>query len=115
VLRAVSLILKQQLRKMDVVCRYGGDEFAIIVPETTGENAMRVAEKIRRQTESYEFPGVPRAVTISCGVADFPTHGSTRDEVVAAADSALYLAKQAGRNRVKASSMKRESSTTGTR
>ncbi len=115
VLRAASLILKQQLRKMDVVCRYGGEEFAIIVPETTGENAMRVADKLRRQVEGYEFPGVPRAVTISCGVADFPTHGTTRDEVVAAADSALYLAKQTGRNRVKFSSMRRESSATGTR
>jgi diguanylate cyclase (GGDEF)-like protein len=108
VLRAVSAILKQQLRKMDLVCRYGGEEFAIVVPETTGENAMRVAEKLRRQIESHHFPGVPRSVTISCGVAEYPTHGITRDEVVAAADSALYAAKQAGRNRVASASMKRE-------
>jgi len=53
---------------------------------------------------------VPRPVTISCGVADYPTHGSTRDEVVAAADSALYLAKQAGRNRVVPASGRKESS-----
>jgi diguanylate cyclase (GGDEF)-like protein len=107
-LRAVSSILKQQLRKMDMVCRYGGDEFAIVVPETTGESAMRVAEKLRRQIETHFFPGVPRAVTISCGVADYPAHGVTRDEVVAAADAALYLAKQAGRNRVASASMKKE-------
>ncbi|HKD79335.1 MAG TPA: diguanylate cyclase [Candidatus Angelobacter sp.] len=110
-LRAVSSILKQQLRKMDMVCRYGGDEFAIVVPETTGESAMRVAEKLRRQVETHFFPGVPRPVTISCGVADYPAHGVTRDEVVAAADAALYLAKQAGRNRVASASMKKEYST----
>jgi diguanylate cyclase (GGDEF)-like protein len=107
-LRAVSSILKQQLRKMDMVCRYGGDEFAIVVPETTGESAVRVAEKLRRQVETHFFPGVPRPVTISCGVADYPAHGVTRDEVVAAADSALYLAKQAGRNRVASATIKKE-------
>jgi len=107
-LRAVSTILKQQLRKMDMVCRYGGDEFAIVVPETAGESAMRVAEKLRRQVETHFFPGVPRPVTISCGVADYPAHGVTRDEIVAAADAALYLAKQSGRNRVASASMKKE-------
>jgi diguanylate cyclase (GGDEF)-like protein len=108
ILRSVSSILKQQLRKMDMVCRYGGDEFAILVPETAGENAIRVAEKLRRQVETHHFPGVPRPVTISCGVADYPTHGITRDEVMAAADSALYTAKQAGRNRVASATLKKE-------
>jgi diguanylate cyclase (GGDEF)-like protein len=108
VLRAVSTMLRQQLRKSDLLCRYGGEEFAIVVPETTGENATRVAEKLRRQIESHHFPGVPRQVTISCGVSDYPTHGITRDEVVAAADSALYNAKQLGRNRVASAAPKRE-------
>ncbi len=108
ILRSVALILKQQLRKMDMVCRYGGDEFAILVPETTGENAVRVAEKLRRHIETHPFPGVPRPVTISGGVADYPTHGMTRDEVVAAADNALYTAKQAGRNRVASATLKKE-------
>lgn len=110
-LRAVSSILKQQLRKMDMVCRYGGDEFAIVVPETTGESAVRVADKLRRHVETHFFPGVPRPVTISCGVADYPTHGLTRDEVVAAADSALYMAKQAGRNHVASAANKATPST----
>jgi two-component system cell cycle response regulator len=108
ILRTVSSILKQQLRKMDMVCRYGGDEFAILVPETTGDNALRVAEKLRRQVETHEFPGVPRPVTISCGVADYPTHGVTRDEVVSAADTALYTAKQSGRNRAVPAHQKKE-------
>lgn len=112
VLRGVAGILKQQLRKVDVVCRYGGEEFAVLVPETTGDNAVLVAEKLRRQVESHLFPGVPRPVTISCGVADYPTHGLTRDEVVAAADGALYRAKQTGRNRVVAACLKQETSNT---
>jgi diguanylate cyclase (GGDEF)-like protein len=111
ILRSVSSILKQQLRKMDMVCRYGGDEFAILVPETTGDNALRVAEKLRRQVETNDFPGVPRPVTISCGVADYPGHGVTRDEVVAAADWALYSAKESGRNRAVSAIMKKEFST----
>jgi len=100
VLRQVSDVFGQQLRKVDVVCRYGGEEFCILVPQTSGGNAMEVAEKLRRMVESYRFPGVPVKVTISAGVAEFPTHGRSRDELVAAADAALYASKEAGRNRV---------------
>jgi diguanylate cyclase (GGDEF)-like protein len=100
VLRGVAAILRQQLRKLDVVCRYGGEEFAIILPETSGENAATVAEKLRRQVENHYFPGVPRPVTISCGVADYPLLGMARDAVMAAADAALFAAKRTGRNRV---------------
>jgi diguanylate cyclase (GGDEF)-like protein len=102
VLRQVSAIFTAQLRKADLVCRYGGEEFAILVPETSGENAMGVADKLRRMVETHPFPGVPRPVTISLGVAEFPAQGTTRDEVVKAADTALYASKQAGRNRVTA-------------
>src|SRR3989440_477440 len=80
VLRQVSGVFGQQLRKVDVVCRYGGEEFAILVPQTSGSNAMEVAEKLRRMVEAYRFPGVPVKVTISAGVAEFPAHGQTRDE-----------------------------------
>ena len=100
VLRQVSAVFGQQLRKVDVVCRYGGEEFAILVPQTSGGNAMEVAEKLRRRVEAFRFPGVPVKVTISAGVAEFPTHGRTRDELVAAADAALYVSKDSGRNRV---------------
>lgn len=100
VLRQVSSIFQQQLRKGDVVCRYGGEEFAVVVPQTAPESAFEVADKLRRIVESWHFPGVPRRVTISAGLAGFPLHGRTRDEIVAAADAALYTAKQAGRNQV---------------
>ena len=104
VLRQVSSVFSQQLRKIDVVCRYGGEEFAILLPQTTAEQAVSVADKLRREVAAWQFPGVPRAVTISAGSASYPIHGCSRDEVVKAADAALYAAKQAGRNCVRAAS-----------
>ncbi len=98
-LRQLTTAFAHHLRKMDVVCRYGGEEFAIIVPETSGEDAVLVAEKLRRVIETWIFPGVARPITISIGVAEYPQNGHTRDELVRAADAALYHAKQAGRNR----------------
>lgn len=100
VLRQVSSLFHQQLRKIDVVCRYGGEEFAILLTNTNAQHAVGVMEKLRRLVEGWQFPGVPRTVTISAGVAAFPEHGMTRDELIRAADVGLYAAKQAGRNRV---------------
>jgi diguanylate cyclase (GGDEF)-like protein len=100
VLRQVSSLFHQQLRKIDVVCRYGGEEFGILLTQTDAEQAVIVTEKLKRMVETWQFPGVPRTVTISAGVGAFPEHGTTRDELVRAADNGLYAAKQAGRNRV---------------
>ena len=100
VLRQVSSIFHQQLRKIDVLCRYGGEEFAILLSQTNAVHALGVAEKLRKTVEAWQFPGVPRPVTISAGTANYSEHGSTRDELVKAADAGLYAAKQAGRNRV---------------
>jgi diguanylate cyclase (GGDEF)-like protein len=100
VLRQISSVFSQHIRKIDVVCRYGGEEFAILLPETHVEQALGVADKLRRIVETWQFPGVPRPVTISAGLAAFPRHGITRDELVKAADAGLYAAKQAGRNRI---------------
>jgi len=101
VLRQVSSLFHQQLRKIDVVCRYGGEEFAILLSQTDPQHALSVAEKLRRLVETWQFPGVARPVTISAGAASYPDHGSTRDELVKAADAGLYAAKQAGRNQVR--------------
>jgi diguanylate cyclase (GGDEF)-like protein len=100
VLRQASSLLNQQLRKIDVVCRYGGEEFGILLTQASAQHAMSIAEKLRKMVEEWQFPGVPRTVTVSAGAAAFPEHGTTRDELVRAADQALYAAKQAGRNRV---------------
>lgn len=101
VLRQVSSVLNQHLRKTDVVCRYGGEEFAIVLSQTDPHLSLQVAEKLRRTVETWQFPGVPRAVTISAGTAGYPMHGCSRDELVKSADAALYAAKQAGRNCVR--------------
>jgi diguanylate cyclase (GGDEF)-like protein len=100
VLRQVSSMFHQQLRKIDVVCRFGGEEFAVLLSQTNPQHALAVAEKLRRLVESWQFPGVPRPVTISAGVATYPDHGTTRDELVKSSDAGLYAAKQGGRNRV---------------
>jgi diguanylate cyclase (GGDEF)-like protein len=105
VLRQVSSLFNRQVRKIDVVCRYGGEEFAILLTQTSAEQALAVAEKLRRMVETWQFPGVRRTITISAGVAAFPQHGRTRDEIIRAADNGLYAAKQAGRNRVRLASL----------
>jgi two-component system, cell cycle response regulator len=100
VLRQVSSIFSQHLRKIDVVCRFGGEEFVVVVSQTTPDHAVTVAEKLRTVVSEWQFPGVPRPVYISAGVATFPEQGTERDQLVKAADSALYIAKQTGRNKV---------------
>jgi diguanylate cyclase (GGDEF)-like protein len=100
VLRQVSSLFHQQVRKIDVVCRYGGEEFGILLTQTSASHAMNIAEKLRKMVAGWQFPGVPRTVTISAGAAAFPDQGTTRDDLVRAADNALYAAKQSGRNRV---------------
>lgn len=100
VLRQVSSLLQEHLRKVDVVCRYGGEEFALLLPHAKAPEAAAIADKLRCLIEKRMFPGVKRGVTISAGIAAFGPHGETRDELLQAADRALYRAKQSGRNRV---------------
>ena len=98
VLRQVSTLMRQSLRQADTICRYGGEEFVVVAPATIGQNALDLAEKLRKAIAQFPFPGIPRPITISIGVAEFPTHGDTRDSLVGSADAALYKAKQQGRN-----------------
>lgn len=98
VLKKVASILKECTRAIDCVARYGGEEFAAILPDTDMSGGMEVAERMRARVESAEFPG--RSVTLSIGVAEFPKHAPTPKDVIAVADSALYVAKRGGRNQV---------------
>ncbi|MDQ6653606.1 MAG: sensor domain-containing diguanylate cyclase [Acidobacteriota bacterium] len=91
--------LHAELRAVDTAARFGGDEFVIILPQASTEGAMLVAERLRKRIEETEVPGFGQ-VTGSFGVATFPTHASSRDTLVVAADRALYHSKEAGRNRV---------------
>lgn len=102
-LTKVSQFLITNIRASDVACRYGGDEFCLILPDCSLEEGIRRADALREAMESVSFDkkeeGI-ECVTLSFGVAALPDNGSTREELLEAADSALYAAKRAGRNRV---------------
>ncbi len=121
-LRSLSDLILKNIRRsdekpsyeVDIACRYGGDELAIILPEAASiqgaaaaerlrfnvetKGAVAVAERIRRQVEASRWEGP--AVTVSIGVASYPEHGVDMDGLIKAADDALYIAKRSGRNRV---------------
>jgi diguanylate cyclase (GGDEF)-like protein len=98
-LRMLADNLRAELRAVDCAARFGGDEFAIILPQANTEGALFVAERLRKRIEDMEVPGFGQ-VTASLGVATFPHHASSRDTLVVAADRALYTSKNSGRNRV---------------
>lgn len=98
-LRQVAQSLRSELRAVDTAARFGGDEFAIILPQANIEGAQLAAERLRRCIRQTELPGFG-AMSASFGVATFPFHASARDALVNAADKALYLAKESGRDRV---------------
>ena len=98
VLATVADVIRETTREIDTPARYGGEEFVVVLPETQMEAAVEVAERIRLVMASRIFDG--RRVTISIGVAEFPAHGGDPEALIAAADAALYRAKEEGRNRV---------------
>jgi diguanylate cyclase (GGDEF)-like protein len=103
VLRGVGEILSESVRSEDIACRYGGEEFLVILPATETETALLRAEDIRKRVASVRFAshgGTLKDVTVSIGVSTFPQAGKTVEDLVGAADRALYAAKIGGRNRV---------------
>lgn len=102
VLKRVGELLNGAVYETDFVARYGGEEFAVILPRAEAEGALRKAEAVRRQIESERFSLAFETirVTISIGLAHFPRDARTPEELVACADSAMYLAKSQGRNQV---------------
>ena len=103
VLRTIGNFLRGAVRGEDVVCRFGGDEFVIILPKAGLEDTRRRADGLRKQLAGLDWAASGSAlptVTLSLGVAAFPEHGVSPDQLLMAADKALYRAKAAGRDRV---------------
>lgn len=103
-LKELAQLLKNNIRNIDLAARYGGEEFALVLLETDKASAEIVAEKIRKLVEKHKFDfedSQPNGkITISAGVATFPTDATDFDKIVAVADQRLYQAKQSGRNAV---------------
>ena len=104
VLKLTGQILRDLVRPDDTPARYGGEEFIVILPHTPKEGGMIVAERIRAKVAGHPYPNHEsqplKIVSLSGGVATFPDDGRTGSDLIAAADAALYRAKQAGRNQV---------------
>jgi diguanylate cyclase (GGDEF)-like protein len=102
VLKEISRRLRDTLRTVDSLGRYGGEEFLAILPHTAPEDARQTAERLRRAIgdEAIHAGGRELSVTVSIGVASYPGTAETPDALIREADAALYRAKQAGRNRV---------------
>lgn len=104
ILNIVASLINSSCRDVDYVCRYGGEEFAVLLPETKIEEATVIADRIRTAIEAYPFPFGPgkhqqiSAVTVSIGVASYPDNASSEIELVDHADAALYTAKRLNKN-----------------
>jgi diguanylate cyclase (GGDEF)-like protein len=103
-LKELALILKNQSRKMDHVCRYGGEEFTIILPQTEKKEALLIAERLRMDIEKHLFIHeeiLPqKKLTISVGLTTYPEDGQTPSELITNSDKLLYQAKSKGKNTV---------------
>jgi diguanylate cyclase (GGDEF)-like protein len=109
-LKLLSAILQKSVRKEDIICRFGGEEFVLIMPDMPLDVAIGRASALREMLKDarFDYEGQDLgAVTISLGVAVFPDHGKTPQKVLKSADDALYRAKNNGRDRVEVAASKR--------
>ena len=99
----VASILVNVLRDVDIIARYGGDEFVIVLPHTPVDMALKIAERIKSDINNYQFlreDGLSLRVTASFGVAGYPDHAKDEIELLKLSDQAMYMAKSLGKNRV---------------
>ena len=102
-LAEVGRVIRTTVRETDVVSRYGGDEFTVVLPQTGAEGAMVIARRLREVLAEYvylEAVGLSVRVTASIGVACYPEHGETREDLIGNADRAMYRVKERGKNGV---------------
>jgi diguanylate cyclase (GGDEF)-like protein len=102
VLIEIARLITKQARSSDFICRYGGEEFLMVLPGATPDLAAKRAEDIRQTCAEtiVQHAGENLSVTLSFGVAAYPEHGQTVEQIMTNADLALYTSKQTGRNRV---------------
>jgi len=102
ILKDLALLLRNQSRKMDYVCRYGGEEFTIILPHTDKKEAFLIAERIRMDIQKYPFLNEEifpnKMLTVSLGISTFPENGQLPAELITSSDRSLYQAKRKGKN-----------------
>lgn len=101
-LKMLVSAIQAQLRETDVVARFGGDEFVVLLPETASVGAEKLATRIRQRVEASALSTreIPVATTVSIGIASYPEHGSDFKSIIEGADRALYSSKTTGKNRV---------------
>jgi len=103
VLARIATVLGNGIRRSDIACRYGGEEFLLLLLGSSAENAVRRATEIRHSLRNLDLSlrgGATISITASFGVAACPEHGTDRDALLRAADQALYRAKNSGRDQV---------------
>ena len=101
VLRGVGEVVRSSVRRVDVPARYGGDEFVVLLPETDRAGAEVVAEKIRTGVAQLDVPGTEARTSLSVGIVTHPSDGHSADDLMIAADQAMYSSKRAGKNQVR--------------
>ncbi len=102
VLMEIASIMKERIRNSDILSRYGGEEFTIILPKTTAEKCFNLAEDLRSAIEERKISSVDGktlSVTVSIGISEFPSHAEDKSDLIAAADRALYISKKEGKNK----------------
>ena len=103
VLIEVAHILLRNLRNVDVIARYGGDEFVVVLPETSVKTTLRITSRLLQALQEYDFlkeEGLKVRLTASFGIAGYPEHAATKRDLVRLADQAMYQAKNSGRNQI---------------
>lgn len=103
VLVEVAQILRKSLREVDIIARYGGDEFVVVLPETNVETSSRIAHRVRNAIRAHEFlkkEGLSIHLSASFGIAGFPEHAKNKTDLIRLADQAMYKAKVMGRDKI---------------